>query len=69
MLCDALITKGYPNAIVFKAQNLTSECPGSIYEFLPGFKEAMMSLIETFSPKEPEASLPASAAAATHDDS
>ncbi len=67
MLCDALISTGHPKAIAFKLKNLTSESPGALYPFSPGFEEAMMSLIKTFLPKKPEASVPASAAAATDD--
>jgi len=67
ILCDELISTGHPEAIAFKLKNLTSESPGDLYPFLPGFEEAMMSLIKTFLPKEPEASVPASAAAAIDD--
>jgi hypothetical protein len=68
MFCEQLIRKGHTNAIVLKAQHLITESHWeTLYRFSPGFEEAMLSLMKTFLPKEPEASVPASAAAATDD--
>jgi hypothetical protein len=64
ILCDALISQGHPEAIARKLYDLTSESPGALYQFSPEVQKDARLLIKTFLPKEPEASVPASAAAA-----